>query len=146
MKTKLLHSLFQALHQPRKKFRWTLKEKEDISKLAIAKKQVQRLEQVNWHQAWTIGMFNEKNASMFLRNAEFTRLKIVEQLGERRSTLLVDASLFSNTFHSGDQLMQQEQSVLLDVAVFHSLKRIPLSTGMFSKLTKLYFQMVMLLL
>ena len=81
MKTKLLHSLFQALHQPRKKFRWTLKEKEDISKLAIAKKQVQRLEQVNWHQAWTIGMFNEKNASMFLRNAEFTRLKIVEQLG-----------------------------------------------------------------
>ena len=91
-------------------------------------------------------MFNEKNASMFLRNAEFTRLKIVEQLGERRSTLLVDASLFSNTFHSGDQLMQQEQSVLSDVAVFHSLKRIPLSTGMFSKLTKLYFQMVMLLL
>ena len=76
---------------------------------------------------------------MFLRNAEFTRLKIVEQLGERRSTLLVDASLFSNTFHSGDQLMQQEQSVLLDVAVFHSLKRIPISTGMFSKADKAVF-------
>lgn len=84
-------------------------------------------------------MLKEKNTSMFLRNAEFTRLKIVEQLGERRSTLLVDASLFSNTFHSGDQLMQQEQSVLIDVAVFHSLKRIPLSTRMFSKADKAVF-------
>ena len=49
---------------------------------------------------------------------------------------MVDASLFSNTFHSGDQLMQRQQSVLLGVAVFHSSKRIPLSTGMFSKVDK----------
>ena len=140
MDSNLISVYFQALHQPRKKFKWTLKEQDEFSRLSNARKQIVKMEQMQKLQKHEINILKEKNASLMLRNAEFTKLKIIEQLGERRSTLLVDASLFSNAFHAGDYLMQEQQSVLLDASDFQSLKKITLDSGAFSKVEKVTFQ------
>ena len=74
-----------------------------------------------------------------LRNAQFTKLKIIDQLGQTRSTLMVDASLFTNTFHTGDYLMQQQQSTLLDPTNFTKVKKTPLPKGSFFRSDKVTF-------
>lgn len=102
-------------------------------------KRYDRLLQINKEQSWTINLLKEKNASLFLRNAEFTRLKIVEQLGVTRSTLLADASLFSNAFHAGDPLLQQQESTILDPTSFQNLKKKSLPAGTFSRVDMVSF-------
>lgn len=78
----------------------------------------------------------EKNASLTLRNAHFTKLKILDQIGRKRSTFLVDASLFTNAFHTGDYLLQNQEPVLLDPAQFHGIKPIAIHQGSFSTVEK----------
>ncbi|XP_066926129.1 uncharacterized protein [Clytia hemisphaerica] len=112
----------------RKRFKFTLKEEAPIDTKV---RRIERLKRINGQQADTIEQLKEKNASLTLRNAAFTRLKIIEQLGERRSTLMVDASLFSNTFHAGDAILQQEDSDLLDPSTFEGLEGKMLIPGLF---------------
>ncbi|XP_066933521.1 uncharacterized protein [Clytia hemisphaerica] len=120
----------------RKRFRWTIKE--DPSKDG-KQKQIDRLKRVNASQAYTIDLLKEKNASLTLRNANYTHLRMLEQLGETRSSLMVDASLFSNSFHSGDAILQQQSSDILDPSTFQDLAVKILPCGTFSSIKKLSF-------
>ncbi len=112
--------------------------KDDPSKDENVKK-VERLKRINAKQKEEIDLLKEKNASLTLRNAAYTRLKMVEQLGESRSTLMVDASLFSNTFHAGDALLQSLKSDILDNAAFQDLPADLLPPGTFSNVKKVTF-------
>eukprot|EP00111_Clytia_hemisphaerica_P008780 TCONS_00025674-protein len=126
--------------QPRKRFRWTIK-KDDVNKTRLenARSEIQRLGHINEQQAKHIDILKEKNASLSLRNADFTRLKITQQLGEKRSSLLVDAALFSNAFHRGDHLMQEQDPKLLDGTILQGLKKRSLGSGNFTKSEKASF-------
>ncbi|XP_066913883.1 uncharacterized protein [Clytia hemisphaerica] len=122
----------EVLHQPRKKFKWTIQD-DSGRKLSNAKNQIKWLEHVNKQKDQEINILKEKNASLYLRNAQFTKLKIIDQIGQTRSTLMVDASLFTNAFHAGDFLMQQQQSTLLDPANFADIQTTFLCKGSFFK-------------
>ncbi|XP_066910094.1 uncharacterized protein [Clytia hemisphaerica] len=121
----------------RKRFRWTIKD--DPSKDG-KQKQIDRLKRVNASQAYTIDLLKEKNASLTLRNANYTHLRMLEQLGETRSSLMVDASLFSNSFHSGDAILQQQSSDILDPSTFQDLAVKILPCGTFSSIKNYPFQ------
>ncbi|XP_066914411.1 probable serine/threonine-protein kinase DDB_G0267514 [Clytia hemisphaerica] len=127
---------------PKRFKRWKVVESEvDINKrrLENANAQIKRLENFNRAQSDTISVLKEKNASLSHRNAEYTKLKIIQQLGERRSTLMVDASLFSKTFHCGDQLMQEQDSTIIDPESFKVAKKVSLASGTFSNSEKAVF-------
>ena len=48
-------------------------------------------------------------------------------------------SLFSNAFHAGDVLLQQQESTILDPTIFQNLKKVSLTGGAFSKVDKIIF-------
>ncbi len=131
--------------RPRKRFGWPLKQQtyekqnEVEEKLEREQKRVKRLEYVNKKLEDQLDILKEKNASLALRNAAFTKLKITQQLGQRRSTMMVDVSLFSNAFHAGDQLMQEQDPALIDSTMFLELKKNTVSSGNFSVVEKVDF-------
>ena len=132
-----LNKLFQK--HPRKKFKWPSLKDDKQEKVNEQEKEIERLKAINNENSHAITVLREKNASLSLRNAAYTRLRMVEQLGEKRSLSLVDAALFSNTFHDGDDILQNQNSVFLDETEFEALKKTTLPPGSFSDVTR-YFR------
>ncbi|XP_057296893.1 uncharacterized protein LOC130625799 [Hydractinia symbiolongicarpus] len=126
----------------RKKKKWSYmptKQDELVEKLDGANKRLTRLENLTSTLSYRIHELKEKNASLLLRNAEFTRLKLVEQLGMNRSVQMVDASLFASRFHTGDPLLQEETPCILDSAFISTLKITDFCEGVFASTKRAMF-------
>ena len=126
----------QKVDVPQKRFKWNLKEEESMAE--NQQKKIDRLKIINQAQAHTINVLKEKNASLTLTSASYAQLRLKEQLGERRSAMLIDAALFSNTFHSGDMILQQQEPFFLDESEFKDARVLKLAPGTFSDV-KRYF-------
>ncbi|XP_057300749.1 uncharacterized protein LOC130635434 isoform X2 [Hydractinia symbiolongicarpus] len=86
-----------------------------------AKEAVERYKQIVSSQKKTIHILKEKNSSIMLQCADFTKLKMFKQLGHSRSSLMVDASLFSSFFHNGDPFLQEQTPTILTSEVISGL-------------------------
>ncbi|XP_066935367.1 uncharacterized protein [Clytia hemisphaerica] len=124
-------------HPKSKRFKWRTKE---VTVEEHQRKKIDRLKQVNSEQAHTISVLREKNASLSMTSASYTHQKMVEQLGQTRSASLVDASLFSNAFHSGDCVLQKEEPIFLDESEFKGLKVTNLPAGFFCDVKRYWFR------
>ncbi|XP_057299063.1 dual specificity testis-specific protein kinase 1-like [Hydractinia symbiolongicarpus] len=107
--------------------------------LKKAKEAVERYKQIVASQKKTIHILREKNASMMLQCADFTKLKMFEQLGHSRSSLMVDASLFSSFFHNGDPLLQEQTPTILTSEVISGLASNVIFSGHFAEVTRAVF-------
>uniref|UniRef100_A0A7M5XIS9 Protein kinase domain-containing protein n=1 Tax=Clytia hemisphaerica TaxID=252671 RepID=A0A7M5XIS9_9CNID len=131
----------QENEKPRsKRFKWNV---EEVPIEEQQKKKIERLQQVNREQTHTINVLREKNASLCLTSASYTHQKMVDQLGQTRSASLVDASLFSNSFHTGDSVLQKQEPVFLGENEFNlnfkGLRTTNLPSGSFSDVKRYFF-------